>query len=249
VLMDMYMPYCSGHEAAALIRQIPSFLSLPIIFLSGETDKHKQFTAMSVGVEGFLTKPIQPDDLVNSVLLSADRMRALQSLMTRDSLTGLYNHTTTTQILDSALDAARRGGAPLCFAMIDLDRFKLVNDTYGHPMGDQVLLAMSRVLRQRLRASDVVGRYGGEEFAVILGNVGRQAAFDLMDSLRVDFSRIVFQGAGQTFSCTFSCGIADSPSHQGMESLREAADRALYAAKHGGRNRIVIDGEGRSECP
>ncbi len=240
VLMDMYMPSYSGREVAALIRQIPEFLSLPIIFLSGETDKTKQFSAMTVGVEGFLTKPVVGTELVNSVLLRAERMRSLQSLMTRDSLTGLLNHTTTTQMLDSALHTAKRSGIAMCFAMIDLDRFKLVNDSYGHPTGDQVLLAMARVLRQRLRTSDVIGRYGGEEFAVILGNVEIDTAWELMDSLREDFSRVIFPVAGGSFSCTFSCGVADSKLFDGIEALREAADKALYRAKNSGRNRVEI---------
>jgi diguanylate cyclase (GGDEF)-like protein len=241
VLMDMYMPDCNGRDLAKLIRQMPNHVGLPIVFLSSETDRKKQFSAMRVGAEGFLTKPVIPEDLVAAVAIRAERTRTLRSLMARDSLTGLFNHTTTTQFLENAIAAAKRGGRSLCFAMLDIDRFKSVNDTHGHPVGDQVLLALSRVLQQRLRHSDVVGRYGGEEFAIILPDVSIQRAAQLIDELRQDFARLVFPSANGEFSCSFSAGIASYPAHQRMELLREAADKALYEAKRSGRNRIVVD--------
>lgn len=242
VLMDMYMPQCNGQELATLIRQVPDYLGLPIVYLSGETDRKKQFSAMRIGAEGFLTKPVVPEDLVAAVAIRAERMRALRSLMARDSLTGLFNHTTTTHLLESAIATAARKGGELCFAMLDIDRFKSVNDTYGHPVGDQVLLALSRVLQQRLRNTDIVGRYGGEEFAVILPDVSSARATLLIDELRQSFSRLVFQSASGDFSCTFSAGVAAYPAYQRIEVLREAADKALYKAKDGGRNCVICDG-------
>lgn len=238
VLMDMYMPCCNGGNLAKLIRQMPDYFSLPIVFLSSETDRNKQFSAMRVGAEGFLTKPIQPEELVSAVVIRAERMRALRALMARDSLTGLYNHTTTTQLLETAIANTGRNKQALCFAMIDVDHFKGVNDTYGHPVGDQVLLAMSRVLQQRLRNSDIVGRYGGEEFAVILQDATLDTAVRIIDQLREDFSKVRFYAGDIEFSCTFSAGIAESRQHESMEQLREAADRALYQAKKQGRNRV-----------
>ncbi|MBF0214826.1 MAG: diguanylate cyclase [Magnetococcales bacterium] len=242
VLMDMYMPSCHGQDLARLIRQMPDHVGLPIVFLSGETDRKKQDTAMRIGAEGFLTKPVNPDDLVTAVAVRAERMRALRSLMTRDSLTGLFNHTTTTQLLESAIASFQRGGGTLCFTMIDIDRFKSVNDTHGHPVGDQVIMALARVLHQRLRNSDVVGRYGGEEFAVILQDTTLDRAARLINELRLDFGRVQFYSPKGTFSCTFSAGIASVARHASLESLREAADRALYLAKNNGRNRVVLDG-------
>ncbi|WP_420904871.1 diguanylate cyclase [Candidatus Magnetaquiglobus chichijimensis] len=241
VLMDMYMPACNGRDLARLIRQIPDYVGLPIVFLSGETDRKKQDSAMRIGAEGFLTKPVQPADLITAVAVRAERMRTLRSLMTRDSLTGLFNHTTTSQLLDNAIASAQRTDATLCFSMIDIDHFKLVNDTHGHPMGDQVIMALSRVLQQRLRNSDVVGRYGGEEFAVILQDVSLERAARLIDDLRLDFGKLVFQSAQGSFSCTFSAGVASLTQHSCLETLREAADRALYLAKHHGRNRVEVD--------
>ena len=243
VLMDMYMPLCSGRDLAKLIRQVPDYVGLPIVFLSSETDQKKQFSAMRIGVEGFLTKPIEPYHLVTTVALRAERMRALRSLMMRDSLTGLFNHTAITQFLDSAVVAARRQNHTVCFAMIDVDRFKSVNDTYGHQVGDQVLLALARVLQQSLRQTDLVGRYGGEEFVVILHDVTLEKAEQIMQQLREDFSNVLFHARDVEFSCTFSCGIAAFPQLESMETLREAADKAMYQAKHSGRNRVVVYAE------
>ncbi|WP_404418778.1 diguanylate cyclase [Marinospirillum sp.] len=243
VLLDVYMPECTGLELSALIRQLPEYLSLPIVYLSSETDRQKQFSAMQVGVEGFITKPVIPEELVAAVALRAERMRSLRSLMVRDSLTGLYNHTTTTELIEAALSQAKRKQESLCMVMLDLDRFKDVNDTYGHVAGDQVLLALSRILRHRLRTNDIVGRYGGEEFAILLKDVTSEVAMKLIDQLREDFSRIRFSSGDKEFNCTFSAGISSFPVHTRAEELRIAADKALYQAKDKGRNQIMLDDE------
>ena len=241
VLMDIYLPACNGRDLAKLIRQIPDYVGMPIVFLSSETDREKQFSAMRIGAEGFITKPVVPEELVAAVAIRAERMRTLRSLMARDSLTGLFNHTTTTQLLGNAIASAKRSNGTLCFVMIDIDIFKSVNDAHGHPAGDQVILALSRMLQQRLRNSDVVGRYGGEEFAIILQDILVEPATKLIDELRQDFSRIVFHSANGDFFCSFSAGIACYPNHNRLELLREAADKALYEAKRSGRNRVVFD--------
>jgi diguanylate cyclase (GGDEF)-like protein len=241
VLMDMYMPQCSGLELARLIRQVPDYISLPIVYLSSETDRQKQFSAMRVGAEGFLTKPVVPADLVTAVAIRAERMRTLRSLMVRDSMTGLFNHTTITQMLENATANAARGAGVLCFAMIDIDNFKQVNDIHGHQIGDQVIQALARILQQRLRHSDVVGRYGGEEFAVVLQDVSVSAATRLLDELRQDFARVLFHSADGDFSCTFSVGLASYKGYPRAEQLCEAADKALYQAKRQGRNCVVVD--------
>lgn len=240
VLMDMYMPTCTGRDLSRLIRQVPEFISLPIVFLSSETNKVKQVSALRVGAEGFLTKPIQPEDLISAVAIRAERMRTLRSLMVRDSLTGLFNHTFMSQFLETALAGVKREGGRLCFAMIDVDHFKSVNDTHGHPAGDQVLVALARLLQQRLRHSDMVGRYGGEEFAVILQDVGIDEARTIIDNLRADFAKVRFSAGERDFSCSFSAGIAGFPAFAQADLIRESADQALYRAKNSGRNQVQV---------
>ncbi len=123
---------------------------------------------------------------------------------------------------------------------IDIDHFKSVNDTYGHAIGDIVIKSLSRLLKQRLRSVDIIGRMGGEEFAAVLVGASIKKAGEIMDEIRESFANIVQIGDGKEFSVTLSCGIADFPTFATQEELLEASDKALYDAKHGGRNKIVI---------
>lgn len=241
VLLDMYMPCCNGRDLAKMIRQLPEYISLPIVYLSSETDAKKQFSAMRIGAEGFLTKPVKPDELVSAVVIRAERMRILRALMAKDSLTGLFNHTTTTAMLNSALQTAKRENQPLSFAMIDIDHFKKVNDTYGHPEGDKILLAISRLFQQRLRSSDLVGRYGGEEFAIILPNTPLKEALTILNQLRTDFANVVFNTHHDSFSCSFSAGVSCYPCLDSPAKIRAQADQFLYQAKANGRNQVIGD--------
>lgn len=242
ILMDMYMPGCNGMELAKAIRQIGTYYSIPIVFLSGETDIDKQFQAMQTGGDAFLTKPIEPRRLVSSVVARAERMKIIRSQMVRDSMTGLFNHTATKEHLDTIIADAQRKREEVCFAMIDVDKFKTVNDTYGHPIGDRVLIALARLIRQRVRKADIVGRFGGEEFAVVLPGCTIQEAVPLLNELRESFAAVTFQAKDETFSCTFSCGIAPLSLYGDAAALNTGADEALYAAKDGGRNLVVAAG-------
>ncbi|MBL8967058.1 MAG: diguanylate cyclase [Spirochaetaceae bacterium] len=241
ILMDMYMPGCSGSELAALIRQNEAFAAIPIIFLSVERDLEKQIGAIRRGGDEFLEKPIKPEHLVASVQMRAERTRSIRFFIERDSLTGLLNHTHLIERLGTEILRARRAGDVLSFAMIDLDRFKAVNDRYGHLMGDQVIKSLSRLLSERLRRTDVVGRYGGEEFGVILHGADTRRAGRIMDELREAFSQVKHRVDGSEFSVTLSCGIAGYPEYMSPTELVEAADRSLYRAKERGRNRIVLE--------
>ena len=240
VLMDQYMPNIEGKELGAVIRQEAAFLSIPIVFLSAENDPDTQLELMRIGADEFLTKPISPERLVAAVSIRAERFRRLRSMMLRDSLTGLLNHTTTKEQLSIELSRMRRGKMSLAFALIDLDHFKSVNDTYGHPIGDQVLKTMSNMLKQRLRTTDLIGRYGGEEFAVALPDISPSNAVVVMDKVRQAFSQIRQAHSRGEFTVTMSCGIAIFPDYDDVPSLTEAADQALYEAKAKGRNRVVL---------
>lgn len=240
ILLDLHMPGCSGQELAAVIRQQESLASTSIVFLSEESDADRQFQAMSRGGDDFLAKSLKSEHLVAAISGRARRFRSLRALMVRDSLTGLLNHTTTRQHLETEIARAQREAAPLSFAIIDIDHFKAVNDTYGHAVGDRVIKSLARLLRQRLRATDVVGRLGGEEFGIALTGTPAAIAVDLFDKIRREFSEIAFQAADREFSVALSCGVADLPKDGDATSLSDAADKALYVAKADGRNRVVL---------
>lgn len=240
ILMDVYMPECSGIELARVVRQLEAFVSIPIVYLSAESDIDKQLSAMSLAGDDFLTKPIKPEHLILSVSSRVQRSRKLRSFMIRDSLTGLLNHTTIKDHLVREVARATREKTPLSFAMVDIDHFKKVNDTYGHPVGDRVIKSLSRLLKQRLRDSDVVGRYGGEEFAVIMVNTDGSAAVKVLDEIREAFSCLQHLADGKEFSVSFSCGIADVAFFGNAIKLGDAADKALYEAKGAGRNCVTL---------
>lgn len=240
ILLDIYMPECSGMEVAKVIRQLDAFVGIPIVFLSAEGNLDKQLLAMGLGGDDFLTKPVAPQHLVAAVSNRIKRSLILRSFMVRDSLTGLLNHTAIKEQLASEVAQAKRQGKPLSFAMIDIDHFKEVNDTHGHPVGDRVIKSLARLLKQRLREQDTVGRYGGEEFAVILGNTDESAAVGVLETIRKDFSQLRHLADRQEFSVTYSCGIADVAHFGNAISLCDAADKALYKAKTAGRNRVKL---------
>ena len=242
VLMDMYLPGYTGAELAALIRQDSSYVGVPIVYLSSETDLHTQLQAMSQGGDDFLTKPITPAHLVSAVRTRTERYRALGRLMARDSLTGLLNHSRTKEQLDIAFQRAQRQNSALAFAVLDIDNFKAVNDAHGHGVGDRVIQSLARLLRQRLRATDVVGRYGGEEFAVVLENLDCEGALRILDDLRMRFGALLHQAGGRECQVTISCGVACYPRYGNVNQLSEAAEQALYRAKRNGRNQVQVGG-------
>jgi diguanylate cyclase (GGDEF)-like protein len=160
--------------------------------------------------------------------------------MLNDGLTGLFNHVSIKTLLEAEVSRAQRQTKPLSFAMIDIDHFKVVNDTYGHPAGDRVLKNVARMLKKRLRKSDLIGRYGGEEFAIILPETDVETAEKILNDVRENFSRITQQNADDQFSCTLSAGLTQLIPGDSIDRVISAADTALYEAKEGGRNKVCI---------
>lgn len=238
ILMDMYMPGCTGIEVAQVIRQQPAYNNLPILYLSAEQDITKQMDAIDQAGDDFLTKPVASDVLIATVRHRCVRHRSLKDQLIRDSLTGLLDHNNILEALKQGIADTRKKQQPLCFVMIDIDHFKAVNDTYGHPVGDRVIRSLALYLRQRFRASDSVGRYGGEEFALVLPNTRLNDAEQLLNEVCAGFARIDHDAGGKTVRVTFSAGIAEYTDGTDASDLSQAADQALYQAKRDGRNTV-----------
>lgn len=203
----------------------------------------KQIAALGQGGDDFFTKPVEPDQLVAAIAARAQRGRTMRLYMERDGLTGLLSHSRIIEQLEVAVRRADRSGGRLAVAMVDIDGFKVVNDTYGHLVGDQVLKALAYLLRQRLRLSDMLGRFGGDEYVVVLPDTNARAAKEKLEVIRRHFNAIEHSTGSGQFTATLSCGVAEFPAATTSLELIAAADDALYRAKRTGRNRIAVSGE------
>ncbi|MEE2023422.1 diguanylate cyclase [Alkalimonas mucilaginosa] len=240
VLLDLHMPTYSGPELAGVIRQYDTLKSLPIVYLSAEQDKAQQLKAMAFGADDFLTKPISDAQLVKAVQVRLRRSRELKNLIVKDSLTGLMKHSAIKEAAVLEYQRAKRSGNTFCLVMVDIDHFKSVNDRFGHAMGDLVITTLATLLQKRIRRTDKAGRYGGEEFLLVLPECASEDALQLMQSILDSFNTIVFHSSAQDFACSFSAGIAcSSEGFDDAESMLAQADGKLYQAKSLGRNRVL----------
>lgn len=241
VLMDVQLEALSGVHLAGMIRFEHRWLSLPIIFLSAEDDPENHLVAMSQGGDEFLMKPVADSYLARAVLLRCRRARLLYDLMNLDSLTGLLKHALIKERVNREVANCQRLVYPSSIAMIDIDHFKTVNDSWGHGVGDRVIKALANLLKNRLRETDVIGRYGGEEFLIILPGCNVDQGRTLLERIGRSFAEIVFWGSeDESFSVTLSAGVALLNSFTHGEAALEATDQALYRQKRGGRNGVSI---------
>jgi len=243
LLMDVQLENYSGVTLARMVRFDPQWLSLPIIYLSSEDDPDSQLEALSRGADEFLMKPVSDSYLIRAVLIRCFRARQLFRLMNRDSLTGLLKHSLIKQEVEKELARCRRDGHAASAVMVDLDNFKKINDTYGHRCGDVVIKALANTLRNRLRETDMIGRYGGEEFLVVLPHCDTKAARRLFTEIAEAFGQLSFNCNQETFGVTLSAGVAAINDHSVGDDAVDAADQALYQRKRAGRNGVTVAGD------
>ena len=189
--------------------------------------------------------------IVSTLSVMWMEIESLQSELVRaarfDALTGLYNRGTFLEEFEREVSRCARGGPAFSLAVFDLDRFKRLNDQYGHPFGDRVLKAFAEVLRADIRKHDAVGRYGGEEFALLMPNTGKETAMRVAERVRRDLETRGISVDGKRVEVTVSGGIATyGVEGEDWDTLLSAADTALYEAKNSGRNRVVTAGPARA---
>ena len=185
ILMDMYMPRFTGVEATRVLRQVAGYQSVPIVYLERVGHRHAGRGIAPRG-DQFPQKPINPVVLAAVVRTKIERYRETIRSTRTDGLTGLFNHTASKARLKGMIEVLP-AGSNLCLAMVDIDHFKSINDTWGHPVGDQVIRGLAWLLKGRLRASDLIGRYGGEEFILALPDASPDKAIAVIDRIRADF--------------------------------------------------------------
>ncbi len=224
---------------------------VPMLMITAEDDKALLLTALEAGANDFVRKPIEPAELIararNMLKLRAQTVSLLEAyaqlkeLATTDSLTKISNRGAFFDRLNEEIRRARRHGHVLSVIMLDIDRFKSVNDDYGHAGGDRVLVELASICRSILRASDFIGRLGGEEFALGLPHAPLEGAHILADRVRVRVEHTVIKVAMHDVSVTISLGVAElQPGDVDVDALLHRADLALYEAKRSGRNRVCI---------
>jgi diguanylate cyclase (GGDEF)-like protein len=241
LLLDLHLPDCTGAELALIARQLPGFATMPILYISGESNSTNQVAALKCGADGFITKPIRPRDLIGRIDAVVSRLSELDRLAHFDALTGVFNARAARLELQMAMRVAARSGADLSIVLIDVDHFKKVNDVHGHMVGDRVLQRLGQLLTQHFRGSDMVGRLGGEEFLVVMPGASLKDALGLVDSVRKLFP-LACKGACEEAglpAATFSAGVAQWDGAMSPEALTDLADQRLYRAKAEGRNRVV----------
>jgi two-component system, cell cycle response regulator len=252
ILLDVMLPDIDGYEISRRIKGDPSLPFIPIILVTARDTTQDKVMGLDAGADDYLTKPINFPELearVRSMLRIKrlqdeleEKNRELERLSISDGLTGLFNHRHIHGLLDEEFDRAHRTNDKLTVAMLDLDRFKAVNDTFGHQAGDRVLEQLADILRATAREIDRLGRYGGEEFMALLPETDIEDGAVFVERVRREVARHAFSiGDGQTIRMTLSAGVATYP-HENVhtpEALVAQADAALYAAKSTGRNRIV----------
>jgi diguanylate cyclase (GGDEF)-like protein len=173
-----------------------------------------------------------------------EAVERIQTLATRDALTGLLNRRAMLEALSHEAQRAQRSGEPLCLALIDLDHFKHINDTHGHAAGDRVLCRFAEIAREELRTTDVLSRWGGEEFMLLLPATGVPAALVCIERVRTRLATTQFDDIAPGLTATFSAGFAQCRGEADLEHAIERADQAMYKAKAEGRNRTLYLGPG-----
>ena len=270
LLLDAKMPEISGFDLCQVIRNAPNWQEIPVLFMSAHTDADTIQQVFSAGADDYIRKPIVAPELVARVLSWLERSRTRRLRADVDSLTGIANRQKSMQLINQMMGLAKRQGETLCFAIMDFDHLKHINDEYGHPMGDRVLRRFGDHLRSTFRAEDVVGRWGGEEFVIGLYGMSRQEGTQRLRRFSQDWQQTTLHPVADstasntasnpekidpiapvpTRAITFTAGIAVYP-HDGnnLQEIYRSADKALHKAKLAGCNRIFFGNVAGLESP
>ncbi len=245
LILDVELPQLSGIELCQVVRNDPRWNSLPVLFLTAHTGPDIVHQVFAAGADDYISKPIVGPELVTRILNRLERIHLLRSMAETDPLTGVANRRKSTTELDKFLHLCQLHEQPLCLAMLDLDRFKQVNDRYGHAMGDAVLRQFGKLLLRTFRSEDVVARWGGEEFVVGMYGMNKESGAKRLNELLETLHAEPLMLAEERLYLTFSGGVAQYPEDgQTVDILYRCADRALYLAKTAGRDRILLHSEG-----
>ena len=245
MILDWMMPGINGVEICRKVRKLDKDLYIYILLLTSKDGKDDVVKGIEAGADDYITKPFYPHEL--EVRLRVGRRiielnDKLQVQATHDELTEILNRRAILSALALEVERSKRANRCLCVAMLDIDHFKQINDSYGHQVGDQVLYEIAKLLRSKLRVYDSIGRYGGEEFLIILQDCDKNNIRMQAERLRACISETPIVTTEKTVTVTISIGVSFSKkgNETTMTSLIKAADEALYRAKEKGRDLIEV---------
>ncbi|MCD4670106.1 MAG: diguanylate cyclase [Actinomycetia bacterium] len=245
ILLDIMMPEMDGFEVCSKLKNIPETKNIPIIFLTAKVETEDIIKGFKAKAVDYVTKPFNSYELLARVKthlelkisknLLEDKNKLLKTLSITDGLTGLHNHRYIVDALSQRISESRRYGQPLSIGMFDIDYFKKINDKYGHIFGDKVLIKISSVIEETIRKVDIAGRYGGEEFLIVMPCTESSGAYTTAERIRESIERIKWDRDG--LKITISGGVCEFKDED-SEKLIKKADKLLYKGKKSGRNRI-----------
>jgi diguanylate cyclase (GGDEF)-like protein len=256
-ILDWMMPGLDGLQLCRQLRQGAKEPYTYILLLTAKHAKSDIVKGLEAGADDYIVKPFDPQELRvrlrtgKRILCLLDQLttarEALREQAARDPLTGLWNHASIVELLANEIIRAERQGACVGVALVDLDRFKSINDNYGHLIGDHVLREAANVLTSSIRPYDAVGRLGGEEFLIVLPGCDQINAISHAERLRLALNRCVINtpSGPLQFTASFGVTVVGPDTHLDAQSAIQAADSAMYVAKRGGRDRVEFG----SACP
>lgn len=253
ILLDLEMPGMDGFEVLRAIKEDSDLRDVPVIVVSGLDGAEDKVMAFDLGAYDFVTKPFNLAELRARVRAALRMYSLLQMLSQRaqlDGLSGLWNRAYFDSQWEAEVARSARHGYPLSLGLIDIDHFKSINDTYGHPAGDAVIQVLAKLLVAEIRQSDVACRYGGEEFALVMPSTPPDEAGKMCERIRSHFETLRWPRHPER-SVTISIGVAGVAKGTAVtaKTWLEAADQKLYAAKQAGRNRVVVADIGGPALP
>ncbi|QFR48627.1 diguanylate cyclase [Sulfurimonas lithotrophica] len=241
ILLDVEMPDMNGFEVLKFLKKDSKTKNIPVIFVTGHNDIKNEERGLINGAVDYITKPISPIIVkarVNTHITLKHQQDELIFRASHDQLTEIYNRHKLVEEGNRYFSKSIRHNEDLCIAIIDVDHFKNINDTYGHMIGDEVLKAIASILHKSIRVEDIVARYGGEEFVVIFDRCTIKDAFDKANKLRM---KINYANPGDIkVSASFGLTSLKHDLHRNFDHMLKEADDALYEAKESGRNKVVI---------
>ncbi len=244
-LSDIMMPKMDGFELIKRIRTNPALKSIYLILITARIQEGDRVRGLDLGADDYITKPFSFSELLARIRVGSrvvQYQRHLEYQTQIDSLTGLFNRRALEKKMQEEFERSKRYHNPLSVLILDIDNFKLINDTYGHHGGDAALVKIAETFREKTRQSDFASRYGGEEFVLILPETDQESAVQVAKKIHDSIRSCSFGTTARPFNLTVSIGVSSTSArnYRDWREMLDDADRALYAAKNSGKDRVEI---------